>query len=89
MNASALIESLVPDLVVIRHDLHAHPEIGFKEERTSRIVADLLRSWNIEVHTGIGMTGVVGILHGSRGTGRTIGLRADMASVHYWDTDIR
>lgn len=78
MNASALIDSLVPDLVAIRYRLHAHPEIGFKEERTSRIVADLLRSWNIEVHTGIGTTGVVGILHGSRGTGPTIGLRADM-----------
>jgi len=78
MNASALIDSFVPDLVAIRRDIHAHPELGFKEERTSRIVADLLRSWNIEVHTGIGTTGVVGVLHGSRGTGPTIGLRADM-----------
>ena len=78
MNTSALIESFVPELITIRHDLHANPEIGFKEERTSRIVADLLRLWNIEVHTGIGTTGVVGILEGSRGPGPRIGLRADM-----------
>ncbi|OYR26773.1 hippurate hydrolase domain protein, partial [Brucella grignonensis] len=78
MSSNALNDSFVPDLVAIRHDLHAHPEIGFKEKRTSKIVADLLRSWNIEVHTGFGTTGVVGILHGSRGAGSRIGLRADM-----------
>ena len=78
MNTLAHIESFVPELVAIRRDLHAHPEIGFKEERTSRIVAELLRSWGIEVHTGIGTTGVVGILHGSGGPGPRIGLRADM-----------
>ena len=73
-----LLLRALPELIAIRHDLHAHPEIGFKEERTSRIVADLLRSWNIEVHTGIGTTGVVGILHGLDGPGPRIGLRADM-----------
>ena len=61
----------------IRRDFHAHPEIGFQEERTSGIVADLLRGWGIETHTGVGGTGVVGIVEGAR-PGRSIGLRADM-----------
>jgi hippurate hydrolase len=66
------------ELTTIRRDIHQHPEIGFEEIRTSGIVADRLGSWGIEVHRGIGKTGVVGILKGSRGEGRTIGLRADM-----------
>lgn len=66
------------ELTAIRRDFHEHPEIGFEEVRTSGIVADLLRSWGVdEVHTGIGKTGVVGVLNGKK-EGRTIGLRADM-----------
>ncbi len=65
------------ELVAIRRDLHEHPELGMQEVRTSGIVADLLREWDIETHTGIGNTGVVGVLNG-RSPGRTIGLRADM-----------
>ena len=61
-----------------RRDFHRHPEIGLKEVRTSGIAADLLREWGIETHTGIGITGVVGVLEGKNGPGRTIGLRADM-----------
>src|SRR6202012_3754681 len=60
-----------------RRDLHAHPEIGFEERRTSDIVAKKLESWGIEVHRGIGVTGVVGVLRGRPGN-RAIGLRADM-----------
>ncbi|RWR26070.1 amidohydrolase [Sinirhodobacter populi] len=66
------------DLTAIRHDLHEHPEIGFEEVRTSGIVAEKLADWGIEVHRGIGKTGVIGVLHGKKGTGRTVGLRADM-----------
>jgi hippurate hydrolase len=69
------------DLVAWRRDFHAHPEIGFEEERTSAIVAEKLASWGIEVHRGIGRTGVVGVLEGRSGRGgnyRRIGLRADM-----------
>ena len=68
-----------PELKAIRHDLHAHPELGFEETRTSALVADKLASWGIEVHRGIAKTGVVGVVKG-RGTslGRAIGLRADM-----------
>ena len=66
------------ELTAIRRDFHEHPEIGFEEVRTSGIVADLLRSWGVdEVHTGIGKTGVVGVLKGKK-EGRTIGVRADM-----------
>ena len=72
------IEAFAGELTTIRRDLHAHPEIGFEEVRTSGIVADKLAEWGIEVHRGIGRTGVVGILPGKGGPGRRIGLRADM-----------
>ncbi|MGJ0127187.1 M20 aminoacylase family protein [Pantoea sp. RHCKP32] len=64
-------------LVALRRDLHAHPELGFQEQRTSDIVARFLQEQGIEVHRGIGKTGVVGIL--KKGSSpRMIGLRADM-----------
>ena len=71
------IADFAPELTEIRRDFHAHPELGFQEVRTSGIVANLLTQWGIETHTGIGKTGVVGVLKG-KGAGRTIGLRADM-----------
>lgn len=61
----------------LRHDLHAHPELGFEEERTSDIVAKLLAEDGIAVHRGLGGTGVVGTLKAGDGN-RAIGLRADM-----------
>lgn len=61
----------------IRHDIHRHPELAYEEKRTAAIVAAHLREWGVEVHEGIGGTGVVGVL-GSAETGRRIGLRADM-----------
>lgn len=61
----------------IRRDIHAHPELRFEENRTSDLVARKLTDWGIEVHRGLGGTGVVGtIRHGT--SGRSIGLRADM-----------
>ena len=60
-----------------RRDIHAHPELGFEENRTAGIVADKLRGFGMEVHTGIGKTGVVGVLRNGNGT-RAVGLRADM-----------
>ncbi len=80
------IESYAEDLKAIRWDIHAHPEIGFEEQRTSDIVAERLLSWGIEVHRGIGKTGVVGILEGKLGTGRSIGLRADMDALPMQET---
>lgn len=60
-----------------RHDIHRHPELGFKETETSAKVISLLEEWGIETHPGIGGTGVVGVI--KRGSGaRMIGLRADM-----------
>jgi len=72
------IAAFTDELTAIRHDLHAHPEIGFEEIRTSGIVADKLTAWGIEVYRGIGKTGIVGVLKGANGDGGTIGLRADM-----------
>ncbi|MCP5265213.1 MAG: amidohydrolase [Burkholderiaceae bacterium] len=79
MSLIAEIEAERDTLVEIRHDIHAHPEIAFEEQRTSDLVARRLADWGIEVHRGLGQTGLVGVLHGSRGAGkRAIGLRADM-----------
>jgi hippurate hydrolase len=64
-------------MVEWRHDFHAHPELGGEERRTADRVARLLRDCGIKVHTGIGGTGVVGVLKKGQGT-RSLGLRADM-----------
>jgi hippurate hydrolase len=72
------IEAFADELTAIRRDLHAHPEIGFEEVRTSGIVAEKLAQWGIEVHRGLGGTGVIGVLKGNGSGSRRIGLRADM-----------
>jgi amidohydrolase len=72
------IDGYADELTAIRRDLHAHPEIGFEEVRTSGIVADKLTQWGIEVHRGIGGTGVIGVLKGKGDGAKRIGLRADM-----------
>jgi amidohydrolase len=72
------IDAFADELTAIRRDLHAHPEIGFEEVRTSGIVAEKLAQWGIEVHRGLGGTGVVGVLKGKGGSAKRIGLRADM-----------
>jgi hippurate hydrolase len=68
------------ELTAFRRDLHAHPELGFEETRTAARVAEALRVCGVdEVHTGIGKTGVVAVVHGQRNDAkRMIGLRADM-----------
>ncbi len=75
-----LLENLRADhaeITAIRRDIHAHPELAFEEHRTAALVAERLRALGIETHTGVGKTGVVGILKAGNG-GRSIGLRADM-----------
>jgi amidohydrolase len=76
------IADLHADITAWRHDLHAHPELLYDVHRTAASVADKLKSFGCdEVVTGIGRTGVVGVIHGSRsggGAGRVVGLRADM-----------
>ncbi len=79
MNILPLIAESKDELAEIFRDLHAHPEIGFTEARTSAIVADLLRAYGVdEVYTGLGKTGVVGLVHGKQKGNRRVGLRADM-----------
>ena len=77
MRLPEMLTADLPFLTALRRDLHAHPELGFEEERTSAIVADLLEKAGIAVTRGLGGTGVVGTLQIGNGT-RSIGLRADM-----------
>lgn len=73
----ATLSDILPTLRETRHDLHRHPEIGFKEVRTAGIVAKRLRELGLEVEEGVGGTGVVGTLRAGTGN-RAIGFRADM-----------
>src|SRR4029079_13423714 len=70
------IRELLPDLEGVYTDIHAHPELSMQETRTAGIAADRLRSAGFEVTTGIGKTGVVGLLR--NGDGPVLMLRADM-----------
>jgi hippurate hydrolase len=75
-----LIDSIVAragDMTALRHDLHAHPELCFQEQRTAEIVAARLTEWGIPIDRGLGKTGVVGIVQAGT-SARAIGLRADM-----------
>ena len=73
------------------HTIHRQPETGFDENHTAHFVSERLQAAGIEVHTGIGKMGVVGVLHGEKGQGRTIGFRAELdalpmqecSGVHY------
>ena len=78
--AFAHIAALHPELTALRRELHAHPELGFEEHYTARRVVESLKICGVdEIHTQIGKTGVVALIHGNRrDSGRMIGLRADM-----------
>ncbi|AOW11994.1 amidohydrolase [Hydrogenophaga crassostreae] len=78
--AFAHIAAYHPELTALRRDLHAHPEIGFEEHYTARRVVESLKVCGAdEIHTGIGKTGVVAVIHGRKTqSGKMIGLRADM-----------
>ncbi len=76
-NFRAEAETLAPQLTAWRRDLHAHPELGFEVQRTAGIVAHTLADLGCEVRTGIGVSGVVGLITGGR-PGPTVMLRADM-----------
>ncbi|MCO6418291.1 M20 family metallopeptidase [Siccirubricoccus sp. KC 17139] len=73
----AAAEALEPRLVELRRDIHAHPELAFEEVRTAGIVAAELARMGIPHRTGIGRTGVVGVIEGGR-PGPTLAIRADM-----------
>ena len=70
-------QTLHNQLVEWRHDFHMHPETGFEEKRTSSRVAELLKEFGLEVHQGVGKTGVIGILK-KGSSNKSIGIRADM-----------
>ena len=77
------VAAVAAEMLALRHDLHAHPELAYEEHRTGDIVAARLAEWGYEVHRGLGDTGVVGTLrcgehaHGKH-IGKRLGLRADM-----------
>ena len=73
----ARMEQVMPKVVAWRRDIHQHPELGNREVRTSKLVADHLKSLGLEVQTGVAHTGVVGILRGGK-PGGVVALRADM-----------
>jgi amidohydrolase len=78
--AFAHIAQFHPDITALRRDLHAHPELGFEEIYTGKRVAEALKVCGVdELHTGIGKTGLVAVIHGKKkSSGKMIGLRADM-----------
>jgi hippurate hydrolase len=83
--------SVIPEIAALhdqmttwRRDLHAHPELGFVETRTSRFIAEMLTEMGIPIHRGLGRTGVVGTLH--TGPGPAIGLRAEMDALPIQET---
>ncbi|HUN71176.1 MAG TPA: amidohydrolase, partial [Steroidobacteraceae bacterium] len=80
------IHQLAADMREVRRDLHRHPELAYGETRTASVVAKLLRDWGIEVHEGIGKTGVVGVIDGGGSGGKAIGLRADMDALPIQET---
>lgn len=73
----AAVERVTPEIVEIRHRIHAHPELGNREVQTAELVAEHLRGLGLEVETGIAHTGVVGLLRGGR-PGPVVAVRADM-----------
>jgi hippurate hydrolase len=79
------VAALVAEMKAWRHHIHAHPETAFEETATSAFVADKLRSFGLEVHTGLAKTGVVGVLRGGTAPAdeaHAIGLRADLDALH-------
>ena len=82
-NESKWLEGIAADasaIACLRRDIHAHPELGLEEVRTSDLVARQLAAWGITVHRGMAKTGVIGLVTGRDGgaCGRAVGLRADM-----------
>lgn len=77
MDIKKEIDLLKDELIALRRDFHQHPELGFQEFRTGKIVADYLENLGIEVQRNVAQTGVVGLLRGKY-PGKTIALRTDM-----------
>lgn len=82
----ARIARHLPEITAIRRDIHAHPELGMEERRTSALVAEQLRAAGIETTEGVGRFGVVGTLRGKRPGQGAIALRADMDALALTET---
>ena len=89
MNVLETLTLQAPEMAALRRDIHAHPELCFAEVRTADLVAEKLTEWGIPVQRGLGITGLVGIVHGRDGgaCGRAIGLRADMDALPMTETN--
>jgi amidohydrolase len=83
--AKTRAEGMLDDLIAIRRDLHMHPEQRFQEVRTAGIAAAELEKLGAEVRTGVGKTGVVGVIRGTRGEGKVIGIRCDMDALPVYE----
>ena len=73
------IDEIMPGVIADRRQFHENPELGFQEFETARAVAERLRTLGVEdIRTGIAVTGVTGLIHGGKGPGKAVLLRADM-----------
>ena len=80
MNIKHKIKNIAPEMIEWRHNIHENPEIAYQEKDTSDFISKKLKEFGIEVHQGIGKTGIVGIINGKKNKGleKSIGIRADM-----------
>ncbi len=85
INIKEEVKEIKQSIVSNRRDFHMHPELGFKEIRTSKIITQKLSSYGLDVQTGVGKTGVVATLTGNT-DGKTIALRADMDALPIQET---
>ena len=85
INILSEVVAIKDEIIANRRDFHKHPELGFRENRTAKVIVDKLKSYGIDVKTGIGKTGVVGDLYDKSGS-KTIALRADMDALPIQET---
>jgi amidohydrolase len=78
LNIEESIDEILEEVIGIRRDFHKHPELSGKEIRTGKKICEYLDKWNIQYETGIAETGIVGIIRGKKGEGKTVGIRADI-----------
>ena len=80
MSIKDKIKNITPEMIEWRHAIHERPEVAYQEENTSLFISNKLREFDIEVHQGIGKTGIVGVIHGKENEGpqKSIGIRADI-----------
>ena len=79
------VRAIEPEMVALRQQIHARPELGFEEHETAALVAERLQAWGYEVHRGVGGTGVVATMKRGQGT-RRLGLRADLDALPMTET---